>query len=184
MDDVSLINLYNSWNTKAFWDLYDKYIDSVYSFVFHKTYDKNIAEDLTSDTFFKAFKSLKKFDTNQEKASFKSWIYKIAYNNVVDFYRQKKEEIWLEEFSEFWYENDLWQQIDNKEKIKEVLSYLNWLDKEHREILIMRLWDNLSYAEISQITWKTVDNCKKIVSRTLIKINWNITLLLILLINL
>jgi len=60
--------------------------------------------------------------------------------------------------------------------LKEVFLYIKDLKKEHRDILIMRLWDNLSYKEISEITWKNVDNCKKIFSRNMKNINWNITM--------
>ena len=184
MDEAELINLYKSWDNKAFWIIYDKYVDKVYDFIYFKTYDKFIAEDLTSDTFFKMLKWLKKFDTSKDTYNLKSWILKIAYNNVIDYYRSKKEKIWLDDILEKWFENNIWEEIDNKTKIKEVLEYLNWLEKIHREILVMRIWDNLSYAEISEITWKSQDNCKKIVSRTLLKVNSNITLLLLLLINL
>lgn len=183
MDEIILINLYRSWDSQAFWILYDKYIDKVYDFIYFKTYDKFIAEDLTSDTFFKVLKWLKKFDTSKENSSLKSWILKIAYNNVIDYYRTRKEELWLDDIVEKWIENNIWDEIDNKAKLKEVLDYLNCLEQAHREILIMRIWDNLSYNEISQITGKSQDNCKKIVSRTLLKVNGNITLLLILLLN-
>jgi RNA polymerase sigma-70 factor (ECF subfamily) len=183
MDETALINLYKSWDSQAFWTIYDKYIDKVYDFIYFKTYDKFIAEDLTSDTFFKVLKWLKNFNTKKDNTNLKAWILKIAYNNVIDYYRTKKEEIWLDDIIEKWFENNIWEEIDNKTKLKEVLEYLNWLEQLHREILVMRIWDNLSYDEISKITWKTQDNCKKIVSRTLSKVNSNITLLLLLLIN-
>lgn len=183
MDEIGLINLCKSWDSQAFWIIYDRYIDKVYDFIYFKTYDKFIAEDITSDTFFKVLKWLNKFDTQKENFSLKSWILKIAYNNVVDYYRSKKEEVWLDDIIEKWIENNIWDEIDNKAKLKEVLDYLKWLEQSHREILIMRIWENLSYAEISEITWKTQDNCKKIVSRTLVKVNSNVTLLLLLLLN-
>jgi len=183
MEEIALINLFKSWDNQAFEIIYDKYIDKVYNFIYFKTFDKFVAEDLTSDTFFKVLKWLKKFNTSKENTSLKSWILKIAYNNVVDYYRSKKEELCLDEITERWLENDIWKEIDNKTKLKEVLNYLKGLKKVHRKILIMRIWDDLPYTEISKIIGKSQDNCKKIVSRTLIKINSNITLLLIVLLN-
>jgi RNA polymerase sigma-70 factor (ECF subfamily) len=183
MDEIKLIESYKSWDKELFTVLYDKYIDKVYSFIYFKTYDAQISEDLTSDTFFKALKSLDKFDTTIKNVSFKAWILRIAYNNVVDFYKKKKDEFNIEDIIEKWDDYDIWEDIDNKQKLKEVVDYLKNLKKEHSEILIMRIWDNLSYKEISEITWKSEDNCKQIVSRTLVKINSNITLLLIVLLN-
>ncbi len=183
MDDLRIIEAYKSWDKQVFWFIYDKYIEKVYTFIYHKTYDQQIAQDITSDTFFKVIKSINKFDTKKEDSNFKSWIFKIAYNNVIDYYKKKKEEIWFDNIVETWTYDYVSEDIDNKDKLKEVLEYLKEINKDHREILIMRIWDNLSYKEISKITWKSEDNCKKIVSRTLVKINSNISLALLFLLN-
>lgn len=183
MDEIKIIELFKSWDKQVFWIIYDKYIEKVYQFIYFKTYDEQIAQDLTSITFFKALKALKKFDTKKDNTCLKSWLLKIAYNNIIDYYKKKKEEVWLDDILELWNENNYSQDIDNKEKLKEILVYISWLKKEHREILTMRIWEDLSYKEISKITWKSEDNCKKIVSRTLIKINSNISLLLLILLN-
>lgn len=183
MDELKIIESFKSWNKQAFWLIYDMYIDKVYEFIYYKTYDREIAQDITSDTFFKAIKALDKFDTTKENASLKAWLFKIAYNNVIDFYKKKKEEVWLDDILEIWTENNFSLDIDNKEKLKEVLDYLKTIKQEHREILIMRIWDNLSYEQIASITGKSEDNCKKIVSRTLVKINSNITLAILVLLN-
>jgi DNA-directed RNA polymerase specialized sigma24 family protein len=71
---------------------------------------------------------------------------------------------------EFWYEADFANDIDNRDKIKEIFSFFETLNPKHKQILIMRIWDDLSFKEISEMTWESVDNCKKIVSRTMIKL--------------
>jgi RNA polymerase sigma-70 factor, ECF subfamily len=72
--------------------LYDKYIDKIYSFIYLKTHNKVVSEDLTSDTFFKLLNKINLIDISG-KFTFNSWIYKIAYNNIIDFYKSKKEEL-------------------------------------------------------------------------------------------
>lgn len=183
MDDINLIESYKSWDNSSLSIIYEKYVEKIYNFIYFKTYNTGVSQDLTSDTFLKLIKSLKKFDTKKENTNLKSYIYKIAYNNVIDYYKKQKEDICLDEILEIWVDDNIWDNIDNKSKLKEVLEYINTLNNEHKEILIMRIWDNMSYKEISKITWKTEDNCKKIVSRTLLKINSNITLLLLILLN-
>jgi len=58
MNDLEIINECQKWNFNNFSILYDKYIDKIYNFIYLKTYDKDIAEDLTSDTFFKILKKI------------------------------------------------------------------------------------------------------------------------------
>jgi len=177
MNEIEIIKKFQNWDKEVFSELYNEYIDKIYKFVYLKTYQKELAEDLTSEIFFKALKNLEKFDTEKKDTSFKSWIYRIAHNRVIDFYRTKKEEISIENALEKWEEINFWKNLDEKEKIKEVLKFLETLKTEHKDILIMRLWEGFSYKEIAEVTWKSEDNCKKIVSRSIVKINQNITLL-------
>lgn len=184
MSEKEIINLCQAWKLEHFSIIYEKYVDEIYKFVFLKTYDKELSEDITSQTFFKALDKINSFK-NDEKANFRAWLYRIAYNLIIDNYKSKKEDINLEEILEIWYSEDFWQSLDNKEKLKEVFAYFNTLKEKQKQILIMRLWDDLSYKEISELTWESVDNCKKIVSRTLSKIpEINLVLLItILLLN-
>lgn len=181
MNDLEIIKKCQEWDSGDFGILYDRYIDKIYNFIYLKTYDKEVSEDLTSDTFFKVLNKIDLIDTSWEY-TFNSWIFKIAYNNVIDFYKTKKEELNIEDLYDLWTHDDIWKSIDDKDKVKEVFEYIKGLKQEHRDILIMRLWENLSYKEISEITWKSVDNCKQIFSRNMKNINTDIaTILLILL---
>ena len=76
---------------KQFGQLYDSYIKKIYNFVYYKTWHRQTAEDLTSQTFFKALTKIKQFD--EIKGSFSSWLYKIARNTVIDYYRQNKADL-------------------------------------------------------------------------------------------
>lgn len=180
MTEIELIQEAQKWNNKAFWEIYDLYIDKIYNFIYLKTYDREIAEDLTSDVFFKWFEKISQYKQKQW-AQFSSWLYRIAYNKVVDFYKYKKEDISLDNVLELGEDNNFSNEIYNKDKVKEVYDFINTLKQEHKEIIIMRLWDNLSYKEIAEITWKSTDNCKKIFSRNLKIINENITLTILIL---
>jgi len=63
--------------------------------------------------------------------------------------------------------------IDNKDTLKNILCYLNTLTKKERDVIIYRIWYDLSFSEISEILGLSLDNCKKISSRTLKKISAN-----------
>jgi RNA polymerase sigma-70 factor (ECF subfamily) len=83
-----------------FSELYDIYFDKIYKFVFLKTYDRQLAQDITSETFFKALDKINTFKNNKE-SSFKAWIYRIAYNLVIDDYKIANRKISIDEVTEF-----------------------------------------------------------------------------------
>lgn len=167
--DNDIIALCQSGDQEAFWQVYDRYIDQIYKFVYLKLWDTQIAEDITSDVFFKVFQKIWTYQI-WWAASFKTWIFRVAYNTVIDHFRTKKEHTELEEVIEFiGYEDDFWKEIDNKETIRKILEFLDTQPPKVKEICIMRFWDDLSFKEIAEITGESVDNCKKIVSRTLQK---------------
>jgi RNA polymerase sigma factor (sigma-70 family) len=88
----------------------------------------------------------------------------------------------LDSCFDLWVETDLSKEIDNKDKLKKIFEYVNWLKKEHRDVFMYRIWEDLSYKEIAEITGITESNCKQIVSRTLKNIWANFALLTLLLI--
>lgn len=179
LSDDQLVELCQKGNLDSFSFLYERYIDAIYRFVYMKVFETPLAEDITSDIFFKVLNKINSYELDW-KASFKTWIYTIAQNTVIDFYRTKKKSHDIEEIIETAsQENDFWQEIDNKDKLRKILAFLDTQSEKTKEIVVMRFWDDLSFKEISQITGESVDNCKKIVSRTLKKMD--ITYFLILL---
>lgn len=76
-------------STSAFAKLYERYVDKIYSFYFHRTNNnQSTAEDLTSQTFEKVLKNISKY--NPDKSNFSTWLYSIAQNNLTDFYRKQQ----------------------------------------------------------------------------------------------
>lgn len=182
IEELTLIEKCKDWQLENFSILYDKYFQKIYNFIYLKVYSREEAEDLTSETFFKALDKIHTFKSDSS-ASFQAWIYRIAHNKVVDHYRTKKESTSIEEVIDF---KASWENIPdelfNKMKLEEVVKFMDWLKKEHKDVVVMRIWDNLSYKEIAEVTGLSESNCKKIVSRNLAKINESIVFTLLLLI--
>lgn len=126
------------------------YIDKIFAFILRKTSEREVAEDLCSQVWIKALKGLEKF-SEQEAASFKSWMYRIAQNTVIDYYRSKKEEVSIDDVVEITFHEDIAKNIDNKDVLHEVQEFLKTLKPLEREVVILRVWDDLSYKEISEI---------------------------------
>jgi len=179
MEDKDLVIQCQAGNLSMFWELYDRYIDKIYKFVYLKTSSRDTAEDITSEVFYKAMNSIQSFRSHEEGTSFKSWIYTIANNKVIDFYRTQKSVADIEDCYDLWIQEDFASDVDNHDKIEKILAFLGTLKADQKEVILLRIWEDLSYKEISEITWKSLDNCKKIVSRGLKNIQANFILILL-----
>jgi len=91
--DDELIVEYESGNEAAFTELLDRYLDAVYSFALRLTGVKEEADDIAQETFLKAWKNLKRF---KKGANFKTWLFSIARNTAIDFFRKKKPKLFAE----------------------------------------------------------------------------------------
>lgn len=170
------IERYLSWDFEAFWEIYEEYIDQIFAFILRKTSDRECAEDLTSQVWIKTMRRLENYE-EKEGASFASWLYSIANNTVIDYYRTQKGILDIDEVILRWVSEDLGQVIDDKEKLREVQDFLKDLKPIEEEVVVLRLWDELSYKEIAEVTGKKEDNCKQIYKRTIEKIQANLIVL-------
>jgi len=173
MSEYELIEQCQNGKLDFFSELYTNYVDKIYKFVYIKTSNQELAEDLTSQTFLKA---LDKIDTfkNTPESSFKAWIYRIAYNLIIDTYKTKKETVSIDEFFDIGYDTHFGEHLDQKDALQKVFEYFNTLKEKQKQMVLLRIWHDLSYQEIAEITGENVLNCRKIVSRVLAKIPENI----------
>ncbi|MGE5249356.1 MAG: RNA polymerase sigma factor [Bacteroidota bacterium] len=89
-----LLNRAKAGDSEAFGQLYDECIDRIYRYVFFRVTDEETAEDLTSQVFFKAWENLDRCKSTG--APFIAWLYTIARNAVIDYYRTRKNTVALE----------------------------------------------------------------------------------------
>ncbi len=158
----------DSKEQKKFSELYKTHIDKIYRFVYFKTHHKQTAEDLVSQTFFKALQNIKDFDPN--KGKFSSWLYRIAKNCVIDHYRTRKSEIDIYDIWDLAGTQDIKRDSELKDRLEQVEKHLKHLPGEQRDIILMRTWGEMSYKEIAEIVGKSKDNCKNIFSRSINKL--------------
>lgn len=181
MQDRNHVCAFQAWDYKGFEALYEKYVDTIFAFVYRRTSHRELAEDITSQVWIKVLKSLE-FFWEKDNANFKSWVYRIAQNTVIDHYRCRKEKIDIDAIAHPWISEDFATNIDNKNKLRDVLEYMKKLKPIEREVLTLRIWDDLSYKHIASIVGKKENTCKKIFSRSLKKVTANISMLLLLLV--
>lgn len=181
--ELALIKACQSGDAEAFGQLYDKYFKKIYSFVYYKIGQKETTEDLVSTIFIKALDNVKKFKV--DKGTFSSWLYRITRNTVIDYYRTNKQTVDLENVLEPSIENNMSTNLDVSIRLAEVKEKMSQLSEQQQEIIILRVWQQLSYKEIADIMDKSESSCKMAFSRSIkeLRLSLDTLLLLITLIN-
>jgi RNA polymerase sigma-70 factor (ECF subfamily) len=163
-------------NSRAFGQLYDAYYPLISNYLLHRLPRADIAQDITSEVFFKAMTKLHTFAWRN--ISFSAWLYKIA-NNEIKMYYRKKERKFLS--LEFLFEDhhlelpdgaDIEQdfvaaedELSRNQQFREIQKCLLQLPALYQEILVLHFFEERSLAEISEITGKNLNTVKSIVSR-------------------
>ncbi len=152
----------------AFAELYDKYVDKIYRFVYLKLSNREEAEDITSEVFLKTWNYLIDH-SNKRTRSFSGLVYRIARNAVVDVYRKraKTKECSLDQVKEYARENTLINEIELHQNTQALLQQIKKLKNEYQEVIVLRYVDDLSISEIAHITEKSGSNVRVTLHRAL-----------------
>ena len=151
-DVIELIHRAKAQDQNAYNLLFDGYWNSLYSFLYKRTSNPNLAEEIAIESFAKAFDQLDRFD---EKLSFNSWLITIAKNHHTDRYRKSKhqmqnskevEEDKTIEFSRTAPSPE--ELMIASQNLDRVLGHIKSMKKEFRNLLKMRYFDDLSLKEI------------------------------------
>lgn len=180
MDSTELkdIAACRSGDLTAFDPLYLRHVDAVYTYLFRRTLQRAVSEDLTSTTFLKALESIRSFDP--AKGELRSWLYRIARNALIDHFRRTKptvdiDSVWDLAGSD---RTDLTaDQTINAEKVRAALSTLKPLQ---RDVVLLKVWEGLSHAEIADILGTTEGNSKVLFSRAMGELRTKLPSLLLL----
>ncbi len=146
-------------DSRCFAPIYEKYHDSIFRFIYQRMNNENDASDLTSVVFLKALLNLKKY--NHRGFPFSSWLYKIALNEVNQYYRKTKKQrvINIED-------KDIVDIIEethesyNKEKEEKLLKVMAILPEEKLLLIEMRFFEKRSFKEIAEVLNITENNAK------------------------
>ncbi len=165
--DDSLIRKYLNGDSLAFSVLLERYVKSVYNFVFWFTHDAEMSEDIVQETFVKIWKNLDKF---QEDKLFKTWLFSVARNTSIDWLRKKKN-VPFSDFDDESGENSFEENIADEdpgliekmmedERREELIDVVNKLEYKYKDIILLHIFENLSFKEISEILKRPVNTVK------------------------
>lgn len=152
-------------NRMAFGCLYDRYVEELYRFIYYKTHHKQTAEDMTSDVFIKALDHIGSFDGT--KGSFRTWLYAIARRTVIDYYRTQKIAVSIDDAWDIPVASDMRQVVHAKVDLAQMQKYMQLLSSDQRDVIVLRLWEDMSFKEIAEILEKSEASCKMAFSRSM-----------------
>lgn len=152
----------------AFGKLYERYVDRIYSYVFHRVGNAQDAEDLTARTFYRA---LDKLDTYEDRGfPFSAWLFRIAHNLVVNWHRDHGREhvLTLDQVDYHSQDDDRPEKAVEAQAVQEELwAAINRLPEERRRLLLYKFGDALSNLEIGALMDKSESAIKSLYFRTL-----------------
>lgn len=125
-------------------EIYRLYKDDILKYLISLTYDPSLSEDLLSETFIRAIKSIGRFKGD---SSIKTWLFSIARYTWYDHLRKDKKEIPLQDLIYLHIKEDMEKRTVNREVAKRILQLLNEEDERNQDILIMRV-NGYSFYEI------------------------------------
>ncbi|WP_442266774.1 RNA polymerase sigma factor [Tenacibaculum sp. ZS6-P6] len=161
-NDQTYIDKTLTGDTNSFAFLVEKYKVMVYSLALKMLKNKEEAEEVSQDTFIKAFKNLSKF---KGESKFSTWLYKIAYRNCLDAIKKNEKKYVIDVIDEIT-ENkvrstdNVLEQITKKERTDLLKKCLHKLPEQERSILWMFYFDELNLKEIKEVTELKESNIK------------------------
>jgi RNA polymerase sigma-70 factor (ECF subfamily) len=161
--DALLVTNYIAGDENALSVLIHRHQSKIYGFIYSKLADRDLADDVFQDTFIKVIKTLKSNSYNEE-GKFLPWVMRIAHNLIVDHYRKNKKMPMLRETEEFSIFNILTDSSPTIESLlisdvieKDVQKLILELPDDQKEVLMMRIYQDLSFKEISEITGVSIN---------------------------
>ena len=152
----------------AFGLVYDLYFEKVYRFVFYRVNHRQTAEDLVAEVFTKAWNKLSEI---QNPSLFNAWIYQIARNLVIDFYRSRKFEVDIQTLENVLeYDENIIDRTNLQFQQKIVLAALKKLSPDQQVVIKLKFLDELDNFEIAKILNKTEGAIRVIQHRAIIEL--------------
>ena len=163
LPDAVLVKNYISGDESALALLINRHQSKIYGFIYSKIGDRDLSDDIFQDTFIKVIKTLKTSSYNEE-GKFLPWVMRIAHNLVVDHFRKSKKMPFqreTEDYSIFNYMSDNAPTIESQmitEQVEvDLTRLLNELPDDQKEVLMMRMYQDLSFKEIAELTGVSIN---------------------------
>jgi RNA polymerase sigma-70 factor, ECF subfamily len=169
MDDRELVSRARRGDAPAFGILYERHRMSIYRYIAYRTQRQEVAEDLAAEVFLNAWKTVARFE--ERGASVRAWLLRLAYNEVIDFYRTRRSETALPA------DGPLMPALDGPEGALELqldqatlLRAVRRLQEDWQQLILLRFVEGLSFEEIGVVLGKQSNACRQMQHRALARL--------------
>lgn len=169
LGENDLVEMAKAGDKEAFGELYERYVEKIYNYVYYRTGNHHDAEDLTARVFFRAMGHIENY--TERGVPFQAWLYRIAHNLVANWHRDRgrRKVIPLDEFIAASLKSDAPdRQAEDREEREALLNAIRRLPDERQQLLTLKFVEHLSNAEIGAIMDRTEGAIKSLYHRTLI----------------
>lgn len=140
-------------NHAAFVQLYDQYVDKIHRYIYYRVSNPSDAEDLTSQVFLKAWQAIGNYEWTDRP--FAAWLYRIAHNLIVDHFRMRRDAVSLEDIIALEEPGPSPQEmVESRVSAESLRHALRRLTTDQQQVIILRLLEGYSTAEVASILGK------------------------------
>ena len=161
--DAHLVSCYLNGDEKCLEILINNHKSKIYNFIYSKVMDRDIAEDIFQETFIKVIKTLKNGVYNEE-GKFLSWVMRISHNLIIDHFRKSNRMPKFEasdDYDVFQFITDSSPNVESNlikdQVVNDLQNLITELPEDQKEVLNMRLYKDMSFKEIAEITGVSIN---------------------------
>jgi RNA polymerase sigma-70 factor (ECF subfamily) len=152
----------------AFGELYNRYLMQIYRFVYSRVRDQTVAEDVTSEVFMKALKSIGRYqDTGKP---FSAWLYQIAVNSVADRYRAARPVEDIDEQRDLAISGPALEEVAaQRDELRRIWAVVETLPKQQRVAMVLKFQEDMKIEDIAVAMGKSAGAVKLLIHRGVTK---------------
>jgi len=165
----ALLKRAQAYYEQAIGELYDHYAPLIYSYLYRRVHDAKVAEDLTGDVFVRVLQAIQ--SERFWQTSFRAWLYRIAHNRVIDYYREQSRmiELSLEEHLET--EDETSDEMDathaDRQTFQTLAGALDRLTPDQQQVLVLRFGEQMKVHEVAEMMDKSIGAIEALQHRAL-----------------
>jgi RNA polymerase sigma-70 factor (ECF subfamily) len=136
----------------SFGEFYESHLNEIYRYILFRVHDHDEAEDLTAKVFLEAWESLVDVHRGQKIQNIRAWVYRVAHNKVIDYYRTRKVHESIDDIADTklpggWLES----KTDDLFASRKLADGVRRLPPNYQEVIILRFINEMSHAEVAEI---------------------------------
>lgn len=161
------------YDSGAFGELYDRYFLQIYKFVYSRVRDQAIAEDVTSDVFMKALRSIGRYQDTGRPIS--AWFYQIAVNAVADRFRSARQLEDIDEQRDLAAAGPALEQVAaQRDELRRIWSVVEALPKQQRVAMVLKFQEDMKIEDIAQVMGKSTGAVKLLIHRGVMRVRQSV----------